>query len=213
MAQWEMPLNMRDIAGSGPVIPELTVSDAARAADLARALCGGGLRVLEISLRTPAAAACIEAMRTAVPSAIIGAGALSRAIDFAAADRAGAQFGAAPGLTPELAAASRGARFPLIPAVMTPTEAIAARNAGFTVMKFFPAEHAGGVGVLRAFGSVFPDLLFCPSGGLTAATAQEYLALSNVACVFGSWMVPEAMLGAGDWPGIEALARAAVSLR
>lgn len=204
---------MRDIVGSGPVIPELTLSDAAHAADLARALSGGGLRVLEISLRTPASPACIEAMRKAVPTAIIGAGALSRAVDFAAADRAGAQFGAAPGLTPELAAASRGARFPLIPGVMSPTEAIAARNAGFTVMKFFPAELAGGIAVLRAFGTLFPDILFCPSGGLTRAAAQEYLGLSNVACVFGSWMVPESLLAAANWPGIEALARAAVSLR
>jgi len=204
---------MRDIAGSGAVIPELTVNDAAHAADLARALCGGGLRVLEISLRMPAAAACIEAVRKAVPTAIVGAGALSRAVDFAAADRAGAHFGAAPGLTPELAAASRGARFPLIPGVMTPTEAIAARNAGFNVMKFFPAENAGGIAALRAFGTLFPDILFCPSGGLTPAGAREYLMLPNVACVFGSWMVPQSMLSAGDWPGIEALAREAVSLR
>jgi 2-dehydro-3-deoxyphosphogluconate aldolase / (4S)-4-hydroxy-2-oxoglutarate aldolase len=208
-----MPLNIRDIAGLGPVIPELTVTDVAHAADLARALRGGGLRVLEISLRSPAAAACIEAMRKAVPDVIIGAGALSRAVDFAAADRAGAQFGATPGLTPELGAASRGARFPVIPGVMTPSEAIAARNAGFNLLKFFPAQHAGAIDALQAFGALFPDLLFCPAGAMTQATAKAFLALPNVVCVSGSWMVPQSMLGARDWQGIEALAREAVALR
>jgi 2-dehydro-3-deoxyphosphogluconate aldolase/(4S)-4-hydroxy-2-oxoglutarate aldolase len=208
-----MPLNIRDIAGLGPVIPELTVTDVADAADLARALWGVGLRVLEISLRTPAAAACIEAMRKAVPDAIIGAGALSRAVDFAAADRAGAQFGATPGLTPELAAASRGARFPLIPGIMTPTEAIAARNAGFHVLKLFPALPAGGIEVLEALGALFPDVLFCPAGVSRQATAKDYLALPNVVCVSGSWMAPQALLAARDWHGIEALGREAAALR
>jgi 2-dehydro-3-deoxyphosphogluconate aldolase / (4S)-4-hydroxy-2-oxoglutarate aldolase len=208
-----MPLNIRDIAGLGPVIPELTVTDLAHAADLARALCGAGLRVLEISLRTPAATACIEAMRKAVPDAIVGAGALSRAVDFAAADRAGAQFGATPGLTPELAAASRGARFPLIPGIMTPTEAIAARNAGFQVLKLFPAQQAGGIEVLQTLATLFPDVVFCPAGISTPEMAKDYLALPNVACVSGSWMAPQSLLGARDWSGIEALAREALALR
>jgi 2-dehydro-3-deoxyphosphogluconate aldolase/(4S)-4-hydroxy-2-oxoglutarate aldolase len=206
-------MSIRDIAGLVPAIPELTLTNIEHAVPLARALCGGGLRVLEISVRTPAAIACIEAIRKEVPDAIVGAGALTRAVDFAAADRAGAQFGSTPGLTPELAAASRGARFPLMPGVMTPTEAISARNAGFAVLKLFPAQPAGGTAVLQAFGALYPDLLFCPTGAITREAAQGYLACPNVICVGGSWMVPAAMQSAGDWQGIEALARDAVSLR
>jgi 2-dehydro-3-deoxyphosphogluconate aldolase/(4S)-4-hydroxy-2-oxoglutarate aldolase len=206
-------LNIREIVGLAPVIPVLTITDLEHAVPLARALCAGGLKVLEITLRTPVALAAIEAMRKAVPDAVVGVGTLTRAVDFASADRVGAQFGVSPGLTPELAAASRGARFPLLPGVMTPAELIAARNAGFTVLKLFPAEQAGGVDMLRALGAPFPDVLFCPTGGITRATAPDYLALSNVVCVGGSWVAPGAMLAAGDWRGIEALARDAAGLR
>jgi 2-dehydro-3-deoxyphosphogluconate aldolase / (4S)-4-hydroxy-2-oxoglutarate aldolase len=212
MAQCAMPLNIREIVAVAPVIPELTFTEIASALPVARALCAGGLRVLEISMRTAAGLACIEAIRKGLPEAIVGAGDLSRAVDFAAADRAGAQFGATPGLTPELAAASRGARFPVIPGVMTPTEVISARNSGFTVLKLYPAEQAGGVGILRAFGAVFPDVLFSVSGGIADTNAAEYLSLANVACVAGSWVVPLSLLTQADWPGIEALARAAQSL-
>ena len=205
-------MNIREIVGLAPVIPVLTITDLEHAVPLARALCAGGLKVLEITLRTPVALAAIEAMRKAVPDAVIGVGTLTRAVDFAAADRAGAQFGVTPGLTPDLAAASRGARFPLLPGVMTPTELIAARNAGFTVLKLFPAEQAGGIGMLRALGAPFPDVLFCPTGGITRATAPGYLALPNVVCVGGSWVAPGAMLAAGDWRGIEMLARDAAGL-
>lgn len=206
-------MNIREIAGLAPVIPVLTVTDLEHAVPLARALVAGGLRVLEITLRTPAALAAIEAMRKAVPDAIVGAGTLTRAVDFAAADRVGAQFGVTPGLTPELAAASRGARFPLLPGVMTPTELITARAAGFTVLKLFPAQQAGGVGMLQALGAPFPDVLFCPTGGITRASAAGYLALPNVVCVGGSWVAPKDLLAAGDWNGIEALARDAASLK
>ncbi len=206
-------MNIREIVLLAPVIPVLTVTDLGHAVPLARALCAGGLRVLEITLRTPVALAAIEAMRKAVPDAVVGVGTLTRAADFAAADRAGAQFGVSPGLTPELASAARGARFPLLPGVMTPTELIAARAAGFNVLKLFPAEQAGGLGMLRALGAPFPDVLFCPTGGITRATAAEYLALPNVACVGGSWVAPAAMLAAGDWGGIETLARDAAGLK
>jgi 2-dehydro-3-deoxyphosphogluconate aldolase/(4S)-4-hydroxy-2-oxoglutarate aldolase len=206
-------VNIREIVGLAPVIPVLTITDLEHAVPLARALSAGGLKVLEITLRTPAALAAIEAMRKAVPDAVVGVGTLTRAVDFAAADRAGAQFGVTPGLTPELAAASRGARFPLLPGVMTPTELIAARNAGFNVLKLFPAEQAGGIAMLRALGAPFPDVLFCPTGGITRATAPDYLALPNVVCVGGSWVAPGAMLAAGDWRGIEMLARDASALR
>ena len=206
-------MNIREIVGLVPVIPILTVTELEHAVPLARALVAGGLRVLEVTLRTPVALAAIEAMRKAVPDAVVGAGTLTRAVDFAGADRAGAQFGVTPGLTPELAAASRGARFPVLPGVMTPTELITARAAGFNVLKLFPAQQAGGLGMLQALGAPFPDVLFCPTGGITRATAPEYLALSNVVCVGGSWFAPKAMLAAGDWIGIEALARDAAALR
>jgi 2-dehydro-3-deoxyphosphogluconate aldolase / (4S)-4-hydroxy-2-oxoglutarate aldolase len=206
-------VNIREIAALAPVIPVLTVTDLETAVPLARALVAGGLRVLEITLRTPVALAAIEAMRKAVPDAVVGAGTLTRAVDFAAADRAGAQFGVTPGLTPDLAAASRGARFPLLPGVMTPTELIAARAAGFNVLKLFPAQQAGGVAMLQALGAPFPGVLFCPTGGVTRATAVDYLALPNVICVGGSWLAPKAMLAAGDWSGIETLARDAASLK
>src|SRR6202795_4527529 len=196
-----------------PVIPVLTLSDLTHAVPLAGALVGGGLRVLEIALRTPVAIGCLEAIRKAVPDAIVGIGTLTRAVDFAAAGRAGAQFGVTPGLTPELAAAARGARFPLLPGVMTPTEVLAARLAGFNILKLFPAQQAGGIGMLQALGAPFPDVLFCPTGGITRATAAEYLALPNVVCVGGSWLAPKAMLAAADWSGIEALARDAASLK
>lgn len=206
-------MKIEDIVPLCPVIPVLTVEELAHAVPLARALCAGGLRVLEITLRTPVALAAIEAMRRAVPEAVVGVGTLTRPVDFAAADRVGAQFGVTPGLTPELAAAARGARFPLLPGVMTPSELIAARLAGFRAVKLFPASQAGGIGMLKALGAPFPDVVFCPTGGITRASAPDFLALPNVACVGGSWFTPRGLLEAGDWAGIEALARDAAGLR
>jgi 2-dehydro-3-deoxyphosphogluconate aldolase/(4S)-4-hydroxy-2-oxoglutarate aldolase len=206
-------VNIREIVEMAPVIPVLTLSDLAHAVPLARALVDGGLRVLEITLRTPVAIGCVDAIRKAVPDAIIGVGTLTRAVDFAAADRAGAQFGVTPGLTPELAAAARGARFPLLPGVMTPTEVIAARLLGFNVLKFFPAHQSGGVDMVCALGAPFPDVLFCPTGGITRASAPDYLALPNVVSVGGSWVAPREMIDARDWHGIEALARDAAALK
>ena len=205
-------MKIQEIVSLSPVIPVLTISELEHAAPLARALSAGGLRVIEVALRTPVALAAIEVMRKAVPTAVIGVGTLTRAVDFAAADRVGAQFGVSPGLTPELAAAARGARFPLLPGIMTPTEVITARHAGFNVLKFFPAEHAGGLRMLQALGAAFPDVSFCPTGGITPATAADYLALANVVCVGGSWLAPSHMLAAGDWTGIEQLAREAARL-
>jgi 2-dehydro-3-deoxyphosphogluconate aldolase/(4S)-4-hydroxy-2-oxoglutarate aldolase len=206
-------VNIREILAIAPVVPVLTLGDLDHAVPLARALLAGGLRVLEITLRTPAALVCFEAIRKAVPDAIVGIGTLTRAVDIARADRAGAQFGVTPGLTPELAAAARGVRFPLLPGVMTPTEVIAARTAGFEVQKFFPAQQAGGVDALRALAAPFPDVLFCPTGGITRANAPDYLALPNVLSIGGSWTAPQSMIDAQDWPGIEALARDAAKLQ
>ncbi|HEX7155731.1 MAG TPA: bifunctional 4-hydroxy-2-oxoglutarate aldolase/2-dehydro-3-deoxy-phosphogluconate aldolase, partial [Burkholderiaceae bacterium] len=133
--------------------------------------------------------------------------------DFAAAQRAGARFGVSPGLTPELCAAARDSGLPLLPGVMTPSDVIAARAAGYTELKLFPAQQAGGVGMLKALAGPFPDITFCPTGGITAASAPEYLALPNVACVGGSWLVPLDALRAGEWLRITELARAAQALR
>ncbi|HTB87940.1 MAG TPA: bifunctional 4-hydroxy-2-oxoglutarate aldolase/2-dehydro-3-deoxy-phosphogluconate aldolase [Steroidobacteraceae bacterium] len=206
-------MNIREILGMAPMIPVLTLGDLDHAVPLARALVAGGLHVLEITLRTPIAFGCFEAIRKAVPDAIVGVGTLIRPVDIATADRAGAQFGVTPGLTPELAAAARGVRFPLLPGVMTPTEVMAARVAGFNVLKFFPADQAGGVGMLRALAAPFPDVLFCPTGGITRASAPDYLALPNVVSVGGSWTAPQPMIDARDWQGIELLARDAAALK
>ena len=207
-------MNIREIVGMAPVIPVLTVTDLQHAVPLAQApWWPEGCAYWKSRLRTPVALAAIEAMRKAVPDAIVGVGTLTRAVDFAAAGRVGAQFGVTPGLTPELAAASRGARFPLLPGVMTPTELITARAAGFNVLKLFPAQQAGGVAHAAGARRAVSRCLFCPTGGITRASAADYLALPNVVCVGGSWVAPKAMLAAGDWSGIEALASDAASLR
>ena len=206
-------MNIREITALTPVIPVLTLTEIEQAVPLARALVSGGLRVLEIALRGPVAFAAVEAIRKAVPESIVGIGSLTRAVEFAAAARVGAQFGVTPGLTPELASAARGARFPLMPGIMTPTELIAARNAGFDVLKLFPAQQAGGIGMLQTLGAWFPDVHFCATGGISRANAPDYLGLPNVACVGGTWMAPSELITLRDWSGIEALAREAAALR
>jgi 2-dehydro-3-deoxyphosphogluconate aldolase / (4S)-4-hydroxy-2-oxoglutarate aldolase len=206
-------MNIREIVSLSRVIPELTITELAQAVPLARALIAGGLPVLEVTLRTPIALACVELIRKEVPEAVVGAGSLTRAIDFAGAGRAGAAFGVTPGLTPELAAAARGARFPLLPGVMTPSDLISACHAGYNIVKIFPVQQAGGVSLLRALAAPFPEVLFCPTGGITRELAPDYLSLTNVACIGASWMVPPAMLAANDWAGIELLARDAASIK
>jgi 2-dehydro-3-deoxyphosphogluconate aldolase/(4S)-4-hydroxy-2-oxoglutarate aldolase len=206
-------MNVRDVLKLSPVIPVLTVSRLEHAAPLAQALVRGGLKVLEITLRTDCALAAITEMREAAPEAIIGAGTLTRAEDFAAVQRAGAQFAVTPGLTPDLMFGAGETRLPLLPGVMTPTELIAARSAGFRACKLFPAQQAGGVGMLKALAGPFPDVVFCPTGGITRANAAEFLAQPNVLCVGGSWLAPRDLVEARDWPTIEALARDAASLR
>lgn len=206
-------MGIRDIVVLAPVIPVITLTDLNHAIPLAHALVRGGLRVLEVTMRTSIAPNCIRAIRSAVPEAIVGVGTLTRAADFATADRAGAQFGVTPGLTSELISASRGARFPLLPGVMTPSEVIAARNAGFSVLKLFPAHQMGGVQMVQALCALFPDVSFCPTGGITRASAPDYLALPNVLSVGGSWVTPPALLAKTDWAAIEALAGEAASFR
>ena len=206
-----MPI--RELLALAPVIPVITIEKLEHAVPLARALCAGGLRVLEVTLRTPAALAAIEAMRKAVPEAVVGVGTLARPEDFVRAASAGAQFGVSPGLTSELAAAAASASFPLLPGIMTPSDLLAGLGWGFDTFKLFPAQQAGGIGMLKALGAPFPDVMFCPTGGVTRATAPDFLALKNVACVGGSWVTPTENVRNGDWAGIEALARDAAALR
>ena len=183
------------------------------AVPLARALCAGGLRVLEVTLRTKAGLPAIEAMRKEVPDAVVGVGTLTKPEDFTQSADAGAQFGVSPGLTHELANAAQSAGFPLLPGIMTPSELIAGLGWGFSTFKLFPAQQAGGIGMLKAMGGPFPDVVFCPTGGISRATAPDFLALPNVACVGGSWVAPNDKIRAGDWQAIEALARDASSLK
>jgi 2-dehydro-3-deoxyphosphogluconate aldolase / (4S)-4-hydroxy-2-oxoglutarate aldolase len=204
--------DVRSFMARSPVIPVLTVERLEDAAPLARALVRGGLSVLEVTLRTPCALEAIATMRAAVETAVIGAGTLTRARDFDDSLAAGAQFAVTPGLTAELASAARKSQMPLLPGIMTPSELIAARAYGFTACKLFPAQQAGGVGMLRALLGPFPEHVFCPTGGVTPANASEYLALDNVLCVGGSWLAPREALRKGDWERIEALAREAASL-
>ena len=205
--------SIRRILDLSPVIPVITIRDLAQAVPLAQALVAGGLRVLEVTLRTAAGLAAIEAMRRAVPDAVVGVGTLLDAAQVKAADAAGAQFGVSPGLTPALADAAGSVAWPLLPGVMTPSELIAARARGYTACKLFPAQQAGGIGMLKALHAVFPDVVFCPTGGISRQTAPDFLALPNVRCVGGSWVVPDEALAQGDWSAIEALARDAARLR
>jgi 2-dehydro-3-deoxyphosphogluconate aldolase/(4S)-4-hydroxy-2-oxoglutarate aldolase len=205
-----MSSDIRTLMRISPVIPVLTLHHLEHAAPLALALERGGLRVLEVTLRTHCA---LAAMRAAAPGAIIGAGTLTRARDFADSVAAGAQFAVTPGLTGELIDAAGRTGMPLLPGIMTPTELIAARAAGFNACKLFPAQQAGGIDMLKALGGPFPDHVFCPTGGITRANAGQFLALPNVLCVGGSWLAPAAAVQARDWAQIEALARDAASLR
>lgn len=205
-------LTALDVMRAGPVIPVIVIEDGARAVPLAEALVAGGVRVLEITLRTPAALDAVRAIATRVQSAIVGVGTITEPADFARAVDAGAQFGVSPGLTPALIEATLACCLPLLPGVMTPSEIIAARAAGFRALKFFPAQQAGGIGMLKALAGPFPDVTFCPTGGITAATAPDFLALPNVACIGGSWLTPTDAIRDGDWPRITALAREASRL-
>lgn len=194
------------------VIPVLTIEREADAAPLARALFEAGLRVIEVTMRTPAAAAAMAAIARALPAVVVGAGTLLRAADVGEAVRAGARFLVSPGMVPELAAAALAAELPYLPGVATPSEIMAARALGVCVMKFFPAEAIGGAGFLRALAPVFPGIAFCPTGGITEANAADYLSLPNVPLVGGSWMAPREAIAAGDWNRIRRLAERAAAI-
>ncbi len=206
-------MSVIDILRLGPVMPVLVIDDLSHAVPLARALVAGGIRVLEVTLRTPVALDAVRAMCAAVPDAVVGVGTITSPQDLADSKAAGAVFGVSPGLTASLLEAARQTGLPLLPGTMTPSDVMTARAAGLTACKLFPAAVAGGVGMLKALYGPFADMSFCPTGGIDAASAPQYLALPNVACVGGSWLAPKALVQAGDWPAITALAKAASRLR
>ena len=188
-----------------PVIPVIVLNDVAHAVPLARALVAGGIRMLEVTLRTPQALECIERIAKEVPDAVIGAGTIRTAADAQAAAKAGALFGVSPGYTRAVGQACRDAGLALLPGVATGSEIMMAQEDGFTELKFFPAMQAGGPAMLKAWSGPFFDVKFCPTGGVTLQNAPEFLALPNVICVGGSWIVPVDAMQSGDWGRITQL--------
>jgi 2-dehydro-3-deoxyphosphogluconate aldolase / (4S)-4-hydroxy-2-oxoglutarate aldolase len=209
-----MPLSdTESIIGMAPVIPVLTIERVADAAPLARALVAGGLPVLEVTLRTPAALESIAAIVSEVPDAIVGAGTITRRDDIPAAIAAGAKFLVSPGTPPGLVESLLDAGVQALPGCATASEAMALAERGFTVLKFFPAEASGGIAWLKAIAAPLPHLRFCPTGGIGAKNAADYLALPNVPAVGGSWVAPGDTIAAGDFARITKLAREAAALR
>jgi len=206
-------LTSLEVMRDAPVIPVIVLTDVAQAVPLAKALVAGGIRMLEVTLRTPVALACIEAIAKEVPEAVVGAGTVRSAADAQAAQLAGARFAVSPGYTHAVGKACHDLGLPLLPGVATGSEIMMAQEDGYTALKFFPAMQAGGAAMLKAWGGPFGDVVFCPTGGVTAGNARELLALSNVLCVGGSWLTPADAVAQGDWARITALAREAAELR
>jgi len=201
-----------EVMQDAPVIPVIVLQEAALAVPLARALVAGGIRMLEVTLRTPVALACIEAIAKEVPEAVVGAGTVRSASDAQAAALAGARFAVSPGYTRAVGKACHELGLPLLPGVATGSEIMLAQEDGYTALKFFPAVPAGGAPLLKAWHGPFNDVRFCPTGGITPGNAREFLALPNVACVGGSWLTPADALAAQDWDRITRLAGEAAGL-
>ncbi|MFP7754441.1 bifunctional 4-hydroxy-2-oxoglutarate aldolase/2-dehydro-3-deoxy-phosphogluconate aldolase [Thermodesulfobacteriota bacterium B35] len=200
-----------EILGAGPVIPVMVVEDADLAVPLARALLAGGVRVLEITLRSDAAVEAIRRISLEVEGALVGAGTVVSEADLATVTGAGALFAISPGLTPALLAAAADGTIPLIPGISTVSELMLGMERGYGHFKFFPAGAAGGPAMLQAIAGPFPDIVFCPTGGVSAANYRDYLALTNVACVGGSWLAPADLVRARDWAAITRIAARAVA--
>lgn len=203
---------LRQTLSLAPVIPVIVLDDLAAARPLAEALVAGGLPVLEVTLRTPHALQIIEIMAK-VPGAVVGSGTVRSPLQMGHSVDAGCQFMVSPGASPRLLEAAEEHAIPLLPGIGTPTEAMTASEHGYSFLKFFPAEALGGVKVLKAYASPLPDITFCPTGGIDMAKAREYLALPNVICVGGSWIMPTDAIANKDWKRIEALAREAAALK
>jgi len=207
------PLTALQVMRDAPVIPVIVLHEVQHAVPMARALVAGGIRMLEVTLRTPQALACMEAIAREVPEAVVGAGTVRSSADVQAAANAGARFAVSPGYTSALGDACKALGLPLLPGVATGSEIMMAQADGLQALKFFPALQAGGLAMLKAWQGPFGDVQFCPTGGIQPGNAADFLALSNVACVGGSWLVPADALAQGDWGRITALAREAVQLQ
>lgn len=205
-------MNTMDLVSHGPVIPVIVIHRLEDAVPMARALVEGGVRVLEVTLRTPVALQCMEAIARDVPDAILGAGTVRSAADAQAAKDAGCVFAVSPGYTSAIGQACREIGLPLLPGTATGSEVMQANADGYFFLKFFPAVQAGGIAMLKAFAGPFGDVVFCPTGGVTIANAPEFLALPNVKVCGGSWLTPTDAVAAGDWARITALAREASAL-
>jgi len=208
-----MAVNPLDIASHGPVVPVIVIDRVEDALPLAEALLAGGVKVLEVTLRTAAGLPAIEAITRQLPEAVVGVGTVLNADDARRASEAGARFAVSPGYTPEVGSACKALDLPLLPGVATSSEVMAALADGFSFLKLFPAEAVGGMALLKSWASPFGGVAFCPTGGITPASAPGYLALPNVRCVGGSWLTPQDAVRAGDWARITTLARAAQGLR
>ena len=206
-------MNPLDLATHGPVIPVIVLQRVADAVPLARALVAGGVKVLEITLRTPVALDCMRAIAGEVPEAIVGAGTIRSVADAKASLAAGCRFGVTPGYSPDIGRACQDIGLPLLPGVATASEVMAANADGYGFLKFFPATAAGGIPMLKALHGPFGDVLFCPTGGITPETAPQFLALPNVKVCGGSWLTPQDAVDRQDWARITALAVAASALR
>jgi 2-dehydro-3-deoxyphosphogluconate aldolase / (4S)-4-hydroxy-2-oxoglutarate aldolase len=204
---------LRETLRRAVAVPVITAGDVASTVDLCKALVGGGLTVLEITLRTDTALACVEAVAKALPQAVVGIGTALTSEDLVRAEAAGARFAVSPGFDPGMVGAARRGKVAWLPGAVTASEIMQARNAGFTTLKFFPAQQAGGTAALQAFAPVFGDVVFCPTGGLNQQSAAEYLATKNVVAVGGTWMMPKDAIVARDWKKIEDLARQSAGLR
>jgi len=199
-----------EIFSMGPVIPVMVIEQEAEAVPLAQALVAGGIRVLEITLRTDAALAAIQAISREVKGALVGAGTVTNPGELAAVIQAGARFAISPGLTPELLEAANRGPIPLIPGIATVSELMTGLGHGYSHFKFFPAEAAGGIKMLKAMAGPFPKVVFCPTGGISLENYREYLTLGNVACIGGSWLAPADAVRQADWQRVTSLARAAM---
>jgi 2-dehydro-3-deoxyphosphogluconate aldolase/(4S)-4-hydroxy-2-oxoglutarate aldolase len=200
-----------EIFAAGPVVPVLVIHDVEHAVPLAHALIEGGIKVLEVTLRTPAALSVIEAIAKEVPEAIIGAGTVTNAQQLKEVTNAGAKFAISPGMTADLLAAGMQGSIPLIPGISSISDLMKGLDAGYSHLKFFPAEASGGVKALKSIGGPFPDVVFCPTGGIGPANYRDYLSLPNVKCVGGSWLAPDDAIANGDWGAITELAKSAIA--
>ena len=205
-------MKIRELMELAPVIPVLVIDDVEQAVPLATALVAGGLRVLEVTLRTPVALEAMKAMAS-VEGAIVGVGTALNGDDLKRAQDYGAQFAVSPGFTPELGKAAQQISMPLLPGIANSADIMRALDHGLNELKFFPASQAGGPSMLKALGGPFVDVVFCPTGGINVASAPDYLSLSNVLCVGGSWVAPASDVKAGDWDKITALASASLALK